>query len=165
MASAVSSSAVVPAFSLAASHNLKLNELFPKEILDAVGGVEVLEKLGKSPRSPEYSANVDNEHWVWKDDGTRIRKIEMPDAPTLMWGLDRQGRPFIEVLIPGDAPVVFYTYSNCSISKDFTDLSKWQCAYDGGSTALWHRPEKVLVFLSKIGHDPDIRFSRSLFWD
>jgi hypothetical protein len=112
-----------------------MEDLYPKEIIDAFGGVEVLEKLEENNLNPDYAANLHNCRYIWKGD-QRIQIIDIPKGPSITRGLDRSSRPFLEVCVPEHEPLVYYTYTNCIEAADFTNIEKWQLGTSRGSRTL-----------------------------
>jgi len=102
-----------------------VEDLYPQEIIDAVGGVDAFTTLPKSEQTPTYGPNIDNCRSSFID-GKRVYHTEPPEGPIITQGLDLSGRPFLEVFVPDFDPVVFYPYSNCKTKADFTDLGNWK---------------------------------------
>lgn len=149
-----------------------MEDLFPPQILDAIGGPEVMEKLELIAEVPEYASNVNLLRYTWdSEQNTRIRLIEAPKGPLVKQGRDKDGRPFLEAYVPGYEPLVFYPYSNCHNAAGFTSLGNWQVrggnsstSLSSGSANLAAFTKNALLLLSQIMKGEPCEDSRSDFF-
>jgi hypothetical protein len=144
-----------------------MEDLFPAQILNAIGGAENMERLERVPEVPDYAPNIGHMRSSYDKNGKKIPAIHVPPKdPVIKRGLDEKGRPFLEVFVPGYRPLIYYTYSNCEKTADFTDLRNWEIgAYDAtcsaslvGSSSDFK--ENALSLLSQIMQGQDCKEAR-----
>lgn len=150
--SAVISQGINP---LSSPYRSPMEDLYPKEIIDALGGVEALGKLEENNLNPDYAGNLHNCRYIWKDN-QRIQIIDLPEGPSITRGLDRSSRPFLEVCLPEHEPLVYYTYTNCVNSADFTNIEKWQLGASSGSRVLV-QSDRAFLLLTQIMKGADYK--------
>lgn len=147
-----------------ANHS-SMEDFFPEEILDAIGGVQAIEMLEKIEEEvPEYSANFPPRYWDEKKHDWILRFSE-PEGSAIRRGFDKKGRPFLVAYIPKYFPLGFYTSSNCSKPADFKDLKNWWVGQHssggswGGSIQHIERSNPLLL-LSQIAKGEDCQATR-----
>lgn len=137
-----------PVTSVQFAKHYDVEDLYPQEIIDAVGGVDVFVDLPKSKQTPTYGPNIDNCRSSFID-GKRVYHTEPPKGPIITQGVDLSGRPFLEVIVPDFDPIVYYPYSNCNTKRDFTNLSNWEVNFRF-SSRVFKKEDLALTLLSQI---------------
>ncbi|MDE3045409.1 MAG: hypothetical protein KGJ02_02020 [Verrucomicrobiota bacterium] len=140
-----------------------MEDLYPREVIDALGGVEALEKLEESNLFPDYAANLQHCRYAFKGN-ERIQIIDIPQGPLITRGRDQSSRPFLEVCLPGYVPLVYYTYTTCETAADFTNIRKWEIGTSIGSRVLG-KADPAFLLLTQIIKGEDWRKSRQRIMD
>src|SRR5579872_6752494 len=89
----------------------KMSELYPKEFIGATGGEAAMEKLREIPEieRPDYGPNIENHLRDLR--GKKVAVLTV-DGSEIIRGVDKSGRPFLQVFVKDRSPLVYYTYSN-----------------------------------------------------
>jgi hypothetical protein len=123
-----------------------MEDLFPKELLDAVGGPEAMAKFEvKHYRS---TSSIMSESYDLDENGKKIPNF--PKEPTIQRGIDENRRSFLVIFVPGKYALTYHPSSNCSQTADYIDLNKWWIGTGEGSAKAFTFYSQELELLTAL---------------
>jgi hypothetical protein len=108
--------------------------LYPKPLIDALGGVEAFEKLREidGQQSPPLACNLESHRNLLMKEGYPVWIRNRTEA---IRGKDRAGRPFLELYLHNRKSIVYYAKTD-AIPGTYAELANWQFGPSDGSWAL-----------------------------